>query len=162
MRYLDDQGTPYYLIANMKPLTSATTELAVIEMAVRAGCETWLLLQSIRNAPVHVRQLTSGLHSLNRRLAMIQRLAGEVQNQNDLFIRDVLKNLETILTSCMKVFEDVRNASHCFPTTKDEVISEPRRGILRGISKRNHVSKIQQALNSHRGMLGLSLTIPSA
>ena len=146
----------------MEPFTSATTEFAIIEMTVKAGCETWLLLQSIRKAPVHVRQLASELYSLNRRLAMIQRLAGEVQTQSDLFIRDVLENLETILTSCMKVFEDVWKVSHYFPITKGEVISEPRRGILRGISKRIHVSKIQQALNSHRGMLGLSLTLLSA
>lgn len=146
----------------MDPFTSAATVLTVVGMAIKVGRETFALTQGIRGSPNNVQRLATELESLHTLLATLQELIERIQTQNDRVISDMLQNLETILTNCIKVFLDVRRTLNPLLDANGDASVGIWKGFLWASSKRDDVDILQQTLGSYKAMLNLSFAALSA
>ena len=104
-----DCQNPKHLYINITgPLTSATTVLTVIGMAVKVGRETYDLLQNTRKVPTHIQQLVIELEGVTAVLAVLQKFLEKFNTRIDPGCSAIMANLETNLADCVNVFVDMK------------------------------------------------------
>ncbi|KAK3081004.1 hypothetical protein LTS18_011133, partial [Coniosporium uncinatum] len=94
------------------PLSITLGAIAVTQVVYQFGCETYKIINDIRDAPDDVRRLVSGLEALCNVLQSLQAALGANKDSHPSELRaQMVWDIQEMVEKCMAIFGEIRGAT---------------------------------------------------
>lgn len=140
----------------MEAIASVASVLTLVGAATTTGRETFVLIQTSRKAPVHIKRLAAELEDLHKVLGTLHSLLAKNEMHLDQTIIEMLDNLKKVLSNCEKALLDVKKTVSHFLNHNGGIVAGRWQGFIWAAFKKEDVSTLQETLSSYKAMLNLS------
>jgi len=141
------------------PLSITLGAIAVTQVVYQFGCETYKIINDIRDAPDDVRRLVSGLEALCNVLQSLQAALGANKDSHPSELRaQMVWDIQEMVEKCMAIFGEIRGATSQW--ISEDGKQTKRRNFWKSVGwtavTRENVAKLQMTLNDYKLSLNLA------